>query len=54
MSYLLWLRRPAFVRASEIHTIQKWLGQYDHSDIDISDILPGDFVRITSDPFSGE
>ena len=24
--YLFWLRRPAVVRDSEIHTIQKWLG----------------------------
>ena len=52
--YLFWLRRPAIVRESEILTIQKWLGQYDHSDIDISDILPGDYVRITSGPFTGE
>jgi transcription antitermination factor NusG len=52
--YLFWLRRPAIVRESEIQTIQKWLGQYNHSDIDISDILPGDYVRITSGPFNGE
>jgi transcription antitermination factor NusG len=52
--YLFWLRRPALVRSCEIHAIQKWLGQYNHEDIDISDILPGDFVRITSGPFSGE
>ena len=52
--YLFWLRRPAIVRESEICTIQKWLGQYNHSDIDISDILPGDYVRITSGPFTGE
>ena len=52
--YLFWLRRPAVVREEEIHTIQKWLGEYDHEDIDISDILPGDYVRITSGQFSGE
>ena len=52
--YLFWLRRPALVRSCEIHTIKKWLGEYDHEDIDISDILPGDYVRITSGPFSGE
>ena len=52
--YLVWLRIPAVVRKEEIETIQKWLGQYDHSDIDISDILPGDYVRITSGQFSGE
>ena len=54
VSYLVWLRRPAVVRKEEIETIQKWLGQYNHSDIDISDILPGDYVRITSGPFSGQ
>ena len=52
--YLFWLRRPAHVRQVEINTIQKWLGEYNHEDIDISDILPGDFVRITSGQFSGE
>jgi transcription antitermination factor NusG len=52
--YLFWLRRPAIVRESEIYTIQKWLGEYDHEDIDISEIMPGDFVRITSGQFSGE
>ena len=54
MRYLFWLRRPALVRDAEIKTIQKWLGEYAHEDIDISDILPGDYVRITSAPFTGE
>ena len=52
--YLFWLRRPALVRDAEIKTIRKWLGEYAHEDIDISDILPGDYVRITSGPFTGE
>ena len=52
--YLFWLRRPAQVRQAEIKTIQKWLGEYNHEDIDISDIQPGDLVRITSGQFSGE
>ena len=52
--YLFWLRRPAVVREEEIHTIQKWLGQYDHQDIGISEIQPGAYVRITSGHFSGE
>ena len=52
--YLFWLRRPALVCDTEIKTIQKWLGEYAHEDIDISDILPGDYVRITSGPFTGE
>jgi transcription antitermination factor NusG len=52
--YLFWLRRPAIVREEEIHTIQKWLGEYDHEDIDISEIKLGDYVRITSGQFSGE
>jgi transcription antitermination factor NusG len=52
--YLFWLHRPAVVREEEIHTIQKWLGEYNHEDIDISEIKPGDYVRITSGPFTGE
>ena len=52
--YLFWLRRPAQVRQVEINTIQKWLGDYNHEDIDISDIHPGEFVRITSGQFAGE
>ena len=54
MRYLFWLRRPAVVRQSEITTIQKWLGEQDHEDIDISQIMPGDYLRITSGQFSGE
>ena len=52
--YLFWLSRPAQIRQVEINTIQKWLGEYNHEDINISDILPGDFVRITSGQFAGE
>ena len=50
--YLFWLRRPAVVRQTEIATIQKWLGEYEH--IDVSQIMPGDYLRITSGPFSGK
>ncbi len=52
--YLFWLRRPAQVSQVEIKTIQKWLGEHNHEDIDISGIMPGDLVRITSGQFSGE
>ena len=52
--YLFWLRRPAVVRQSEIATIQKWLGEQDHEHIDVSQIMPGDYLRITSGQFSGE
>ena len=52
--YLFWLGRPAQVRQLEITAMRKWLGDYDHSDINISEILPGELVRITSGQFSGE
>ena len=52
--YLFWLRRPALVRSCEINAIKKWLGQYNHEDMDLSQIMPGDLVRITSGQFSGE
>lgn len=52
--YLFWLRRPAVVRPDEISLIQKWLGDYDHELLDISDIEPGALVRITSGQFMNE
>ena len=52
--YLFWMCRPAQVRQVEINTIQKWLGEYDHNDIDISDIQLGDYVYIDSGQFSGK
>ena len=52
--YLFWLRRPAVVRQFEIATIQKWLGEHDHEQIDVSHIMTGDYLRITSGQFSGE
>ena len=52
--YLFWLRRPAQVRQVEINTIKKWLGEYNHEDINIRDIQTGALIRIDSGPFSGE
>ena len=54
--YLFWLRRPAVVRKSEIATIQKWLEEheYKHEHIDVSQIMPGNYLRITSGHFAGE
>ena len=52
--YLFWMHRPAQVRQVEINTIQKWLGDYNHKDIDISHIKPGDYVYISSGQFSGK
>jgi len=50
--YLFCLRRPAVVRHSEIAIIQKWLKE--HERIDVSQIMPGDYLRITSGQFAGE
>jgi transcriptional antiterminator RfaH len=52
--YLFWLRRPAIVREEEIATIQKWLGHYDHKRLNVKDITPGTYVRITSGKFMNE
>ena len=49
--YLFWLRRPAIVREEEIAIIQKWLGHYDHERLQVTDITPGTYVRITSGKF---
>ena len=52
--YLFWLRKPAVVRTVEIEAIQKWLGHYDHNSLEVEDITPGTFVRITSGQFMNE
>lgn len=52
--YLFWLRRPAVVRDPEIEAIQKWLGHYDHDALEIEEITPGSYVRITSGQFMSE
>ena len=52
--YLYWMHRPAQVRQVEINTIKKLLGDYNHKDIDISHIQPGDYVYISTGQFSGK
>ena len=52
--YLFWLRRPAIVREEEIAIIQKWLGHYGHERLNVTDITPGTYVRITSGKFMNE
>ena len=52
--YLFWMHRPAQVRQIEINIIQKWLGEYNHKDIDITHIQPGNYVYISSGLFSGK
>lgn len=52
--YLFWLRRPATVREEEIEVIQKWLGYYDHEDIQMEEIAPGSSVRIASGQFMNQ
>ena len=52
--YLFWLRRPAVVREEEIAAIQKWLGHYAHDALQIEEITPGSYVRITSGQFMNE
>ena len=49
--YLFWLRRPAIIREEEITTIQKWLGHYENERLQLTDITPGAYVRITSGKF---
>ena len=52
--YLFWLSRPAIVREEEITVIQKWLGDYDHKNLHIEEIVPGSYLRITSGQFMNQ
>ena len=52
--YLFWLGRPAIVREEEIAVIQKWLGNYDHKDLQMEEIVPGSHLRITSGQFMNQ
>ena len=51
--YLFWLRRPAVVRDSEIITLKKWLGEFEHESISIEPFQPGQKINIHSGPFQG-
>jgi transcription antitermination factor NusG len=52
--YLFWLNKPAVVRTSEIDTIQKWLGHFDHEFIQVEQIERGSLVQLNSGPFMGQ
>jgi transcription antitermination factor NusG len=54
LRYLFWLHRPAIVREEEIETIQKWLGNYNHEDLQIEEFTPGSHVRIASGQFMNQ
>ena len=54
LRYLFWQGRPAVVRQSEIAAIQNWLGKHGNKQIDIAQIMPGDYLKITSGPLFGK
>ena len=54
LRYLFWLHRPAIVREEEIETIQKWLGNYNHEDLEIEEFTPGSHLRIVSGQFMNQ
>ena len=52
--YLYWLNKPAVVKSEEIETIQKWLGHFDHEEIQLEKLQRGSLVKLNSGPFMGQ
>lgn len=50
--YLYWLQKPAVVKDKEIDSIKDFLGEFDHSEIEVKEFGPEDRVRIKSGPLS--
>ena len=54
LRYLFWLNKPARVRSAEIEAIKKYLGHFDHENLQIEEIALGSYVRITSGQFMNQ
>ena len=52
--YLFWLDKPAVVRAIEIEAIQRWLGHFDHEQIQLEKLERGSLVKLNNGPFMGQ
>lgn len=52
--YLFWLGKPAVVRTEEIEAIQKWLGHFDHEQIQLEKLERGSLMQLNSGPFMGQ
>lgn len=50
--YLFWLQKPAIVRDVEIEIIRHLLNDFDHSNLQVGIIKPGDRLSIASGSFS--
>ena len=52
--YLFWLEKPAVVRTEEIEVIKKWLGHFNHEQIQLEKLERGSLVKLNSGPFMGQ
>ena len=52
--YLFWSGKPAVVRTKEVEVIQKWLGHFDHEQIQLEKLERGSLVKLNSGPFMGQ
>jgi len=54
VQFLFWLGKPAIVREAEIDTLKTWLSEEDYSDVELSNITPGDHLIISKGSFKGK
>lgn len=50
INFVYWLNKPAVIRAEEIDTIKKFIGEYDYVNIEKTEINLQDKVRIINGP----
>jgi transcriptional antiterminator RfaH len=51
--YLFWLKRPAVVKNREIALLKAWMNDFDHGQIQIRTIAPGQKVQVQTGPLMG-
>lgn len=51
--FLYWLKQPAVVRDQEVKSIRRWMGEYNHDEIEVKAIDSGSIVRLQAGPLMG-
>jgi len=51
--FLFWLKRPALVKDDEIQTLKRWMNDFDHENVNVTNFEPGQRIQVQSGPLMG-